>query len=1079
MNEKRTEPFQAYLSRIEELIDETPVQDTARKNDERLPLLDEALLSRLAQYAEEVSQDHPDQGWIIAKLIDTAASTQSCGLLIKAKAAWYLARAANHCAQPKWVLEAVSRAREGFAAFNETGWLAACDWQENALPWTKTNVAQAMNILKSALQELQEAGFEEFVPECRLSLANAQTLMGEFKDAKENIAISEAYYAAQGDEINQARCWLLEVGLLRRQSQYDRSLQKLENALAVFEYTHSPLDIAKTQYQLALIHLLRTDNLTVARNYFEQAIDTFEHTGVDLWQAVCKTNLGYIYMQLGDFQKADNYYQQARESFRRHDVSGLLADNLNDSGKLSLLRGSPNIAVEQFTQAVKIYEKQEKRKLPYAISEANLGEAYGRIGRYQDALYHLERASQELESFNNYLRLGTCERFTALIWIQLGRLDTAHEHLNKAIDYYKKVNHEAYFTVIYNAQADIYFQQDESQKAIESLKKSLETAKLHEIQPQISLSKRLLGEGYLKIQQIENAEEYLNAALTESIGLGMLTEEAAALVALGNYYVHTAELEKAKDSFERAIALSDNVLPEVAWRGFAGVAELAKTQNQISAAMKAYHQGIDVLTQIRRNFWQPSLIGAYLQKPASFFDAAVSLAAKCDTPVDALTFVESGKTTTLFQQIHSNDVNSEKISQEIKDLRAEIDWLQEKLSVSHTDANPLRSAVQSRRLRKRLIELTQKYDTVVAKQERLSFARSTAKQFQNKFDLDSFKALAHQVLGENWLALDYYLTKNQLVLLIISPTICQIYTSDIPSRVRMSLESYNNGQNVESLLTKDLEILGDWLIPDCIAENLTLDTVILLAPHRELHGIPWAGLRPGFSSESLVFSCVLNIIPSLQSLSFLWRRSLLDSSQSRDQGLVVGVSSFGGLKDDLPSVKEETTALREAMPNSKFLLEKEATWENLISLHSQGKKNGLSDFSWLHIASHAYADIHSGRLSRVALWNSDMRLDQLRDLGPLPSLVTYSACNSIYSFIYEGDEHVGLFTTSFIAGANTVVGSIWPVSDHAAAKFTTFFYTMYRNGLSPAQVVALTQREMARNGEKVSDWAGFTCMGIP
>ena len=80
--------------------------------------------------------------------------------------------------------------------------------------------------------------------------------------------------------------------------------------------------------------------------------------------------------------------------------------------------------------------------------------------------------------------------------------------------------------------------------------------------------------------------------------------------------------------------------------------------------------------------------------------------------------------------------------------------------------------------------------------------------------------------------------------------------------------------------------------------------------------------------------------------------------------------------------------------------------------------------------------------------------------------------------MYEGDEHVGLPTTCLIAGANSIVGSIWPVIDRETTKFSTGFYKYYLSGMSPAQAVTQYQRQAEKDGEHYKNWAGYICMGL-
>jgi CHAT domain-containing protein len=299
----------------------------------------------------------------------------------------------------------------------------------------------------------------------------------------------------------------------------------------------------------------------------------------------------------------------------------------------------------------------------------------------------------------------------------------------------------------------------------------------------------------------------------------------------------------------------------------------------------------------------------------------------------------------------------------------------------------------------------------------------------------------------------------------------------------MALNACERARQSTELPTQgDLDVLGEILIPSLLNDQLTTETFLILSPHKKLHAIPWAGLLPQFSSECLVNICIPTVVPSLRSLYVLWQRNNFENSSARENGLVVGLSSFGGKYRELPSVRDEVSFLRSTLGASgSYLVEKDAAWENILKLDqlSAGKEAGLSRFSWLHIASHFFSDALVGRLGSLALSDSDIWLDKLYDLSSLPNLVTLSACNGISSFVYEGDEHVDFPSTCLAAGANSVVGSLWPVLDGVASEFTSVFYMHYLEGMSPAKAVAHTQREMMGRDGQAGQWASFMCVGLP
>jgi CHAT domain-containing protein len=158
------------------------------------------------------------------------------------------------------------------------------------------------------------------------------------------------------------------------------------------------------------------------------------------------------------------------------------------------------------------------------------------------------------------------------------------------------------------------------------------------------------------------------------------------------------------------------------------------------------------------------------------------------------------------------------------------------------------------------------------------------------------------------------------------------------------------------------------------------------------------------------------------------------------------------------------------------LLAEEATWPHLLALAEPG---GLAGYTFLHVASHAFRDPVSGRLGGLALSDRNLLLDEVWELAPLPSLVTLSACSGSRSRLYAGDEQVGLAATCLAAGAQTFVGSLWPVLDETAVALMADFYASLAAGSGPARALALAQRRAWQHTNNLEQWGGFLCTGLP
>ena len=94
-------------------------------------------------------------------------------------------------------------------------------------------------------------------------------------------------------------------------------------------------------------------------------------------------------------------------------------------------------------------------------------------------------------------------------------------------------------------------------------------------------------------------------------------------------------------------------------------------------------------------------------------------------------------------------------------------------------------------------------------------------------------------------------------------------------------------------------------------------------------------------------------------------------------------------------------------------------------------------------------------------------------------LVTLSACDTGVGEVRNGEGVYGLRRAFFIAGAETVVMSLWPVSDSVTRELMTSYYRGLKAGLGRGDALRQAQLAMLhRNGrEHPFYWASFIQVG--
>jgi len=131
--------IEPYLEQAERLANGRvpPSTDYLPPITRHLPPLTQPLLDDLAARTAQIALTQPKRAWALTAVTE-AAATHTQNPRLQASANWQMARAANAWYRPDLLATAVARARQQFiaaGATDESGWLAACDWQQYAEPW--------------------------------------------------------------------------------------------------------------------------------------------------------------------------------------------------------------------------------------------------------------------------------------------------------------------------------------------------------------------------------------------------------------------------------------------------------------------------------------------------------------------------------------------------------------------------------------------------------------------------------------------------------------------------------------------------------------------------------------------------------------------------------------------------------------------------------------------------------------------------------------------------------------------------------------------------------------------------------
>jgi CHAT domain-containing protein len=236
---------------------------------------------------------------------------------------------------------------------------------------------------------------------------------------------------------------------------------------------------------------------------------------------------------------------------------------------------------------------------------------------------------------------------------------------------------------------------------------------------------------------------------------------------------------------------------------------------------------------------------------------------------------------------------------------------------------------------------------------------------------------------------------------------------------------------------------------EVVEQESAPDDVVCIVPHGPLHLIPFHALET--SVGPLIRRNPVVYAPSASVLASITARNGGDDNH--------GAIVVGDTRGDLPYARLEAEMVSrllavEAVPG------REATRRRLMEAIAAAR-----DLRILHLACHGTFDVDEPLASGILTAAGDdgnqssvLSARDLLDIEMTADLVALSACDSGISERRPGDELVGLTRALLVAGARSVLASLWKVNDLSTSVLMRVFYDGWlRDGLPKAQALQLAQ----------------------
>jgi CHAT domain-containing protein len=301
------------------------------------------------------------------------------------------------------------------------------------------------------------------------------------------------------------------------------------------------------------------------------------------------------------------------------------------------------------------------------------------------------------------------------------------------------------------------------------------------------------------------------------------------------------------------------------------------------------------------------------------------------------------------------------------------------------------------------------------------------------------------------------------------------------TRVQLLLNRGSLTPVEERRLASLLALLHDALIAPA-REAIGKATSLVLVPDGALHSAPFAAFRDPVTGRYLVETHTISLAPSLTA----YRRAAAAATTGRAARVLVVADPTGGERAGawprLPFARAEAASIGELYGSGRLLEGTDATRDAFL--------RALPSADVVHYAGHAFVDLQEPDRSHLVLAANERSPEGTLFASELrPSMlqrqpvVVLAACSTNRGAVAVGEGVLSLARPFLEAGARAVLATLWDVEDRNSAMLFERVHQRMAAGLSPAQALAVVQRDYLAAPDATSrqpgSWAWAVAIGAP
>ncbi|WP_017716827.1 tetratricopeptide repeat protein [Kamptonema formosum] len=361
---------------------------------------------------------------------------------------------------------------------------------------------------------------------------------------------------AQNSSSPEADRLLLEGGQLFEQGTAETLRAALEKWEAARQLYRAAGDAGREALTLLGMGRVYSDlgDQQKALDYYSQSLPLFRQVGEKAGEAATLNNIGGVYNDLGDKQKALDCLNQSLPLFRQVGEKAGEAATLTGIGAIYSSLGDKQKALDYYSQSLPL-TRLVGDKGQEAVTLNNIGGVYSDLGDKQKALAYLSQSLPLFRQVGDKAREAGTLNNIGMVYDDLGDKQKALDYFSQSLPLSRLVGDKPGEATTLNNIGAVYNALGDKQKALDYFNQSLPLTRLVGDKAQEAATLNNIGAVYSDLGDKQKALDYLNQSLPLLRLVGDKAGEATTLTNIGGVYDALGDKQRALDYYSQSLPL--------------------------------------------------------------------------------------------------------------------------------------------------------------------------------------------------------------------------------------------------------------------------------------------------------------------------------------------------------------------------------------------------------------------------------------------------------------------------------------------------------------------------------------------